>query len=350
MKEVDRVSIGGYAFTLEKDAAAEVERYLNGLEAHYLGQEGGKEIMEGIEERMAELLVDRCGKAGVVTVSDIGSIIDVLGRPERIEADDPEPESAQERPRKKLYRDVDNQQVAGVCAGLASYFNMDVALMRILFAAVTAVLFFGGARHGVWSLAGVVAYAVLWLAMPPARTAQERWAMKGDAGTLEDVKRNVRKGVQEMGDAARRGIREVDEAARSQSGKEIGKVLLAVIGIILLLSGVSGLASVSVLGLKGTTLFSAPLDRFLSEISENVPVLYDLISTPWVVVLVVLAVVLPLIGLIYGGIQMIFGFKPPRWKPGLVMFVLWLVVLVVLAVLCVMGMVSSHYMTVSLWV
>ena len=350
MKEIEKLSIGGYAFTFEKDAATEVERYLSGLEAHYLGQEGGKEIMEGIEERMAELLIERCGKTGVVTVANIRGIIDILGRPERIEADDPEPEKTQERPRKKLYRDLENKQVAGVCAGLASYFDMDVALMRILFAAVTAVLFFSGARHGVWSLTGVVAYAVLWLAMPPARTAQEGWAMKGDAGTLEDVKRNVRKGVEEVSDAARRGIKEIDEAARSQSGKELGKILLAVIGIILLLSGVSGLASVSVIGLKAPTWFSAPIDRALAELSENAPALYDLVSTPWVMALTIAAVLLPLIGLIYGGIQMIFGFKPPRWKPGLVIFVLWLIVLVVLAVLCVMGMVSSEYMTVKLWV
>ena len=350
MKEIEKLSIGGYAFTFEKDAATEVERYLSGLEAHYLGQEGGKEIMEGIEERMAELLIERCGKTGVVTAANIRGIIDILGRPERIEADDPEPEITQERPRKKLYRDVENKQVAGVCSGLASYFDMDVALMRILFAAVTAVLFFSGARHGVWSLTGVVAYAVLWLAMPPARTAQERWAMKGDAGTLEDVKRNVRKGVEEVSDAARRGIKEIDEAARSQSGKELGKILLAVIGIILLLSGVSGLASVSVIGLKAPTWFSAPIDRALAELSENAPVLYDLVSTPWVMALAIAAVLLPLIGLIYGGIQMIFGFKPPKWKPGLVIFVLWLIVLVVLAVLCVMGMVSSEYMTVKLWV
>ena len=346
MKEVEKVSIGGYAFTLEKDAATEAERYLSGLEAHYLGQEGGKEIMEGIEERMAELLIERCGKNGVVTVADIREVIDILGRPERIEAEDPQPEGQEEKPRRKLFRDMENKQIAGVCAGLASYFDMDTALMRILFAVVTLAIFLSGAPHGVWSLTGVVAYAVLWLAMPPARTAQERWAMKGDAGTLEDVKRNVRKGVEEMSDAARRGIKEIDEAARSQSGKEFGKIILVVIGIILLLSGVSGLASVSVIGLKGTTLFSAQLDRFLSKINENVPVLYDLISTPWVVLLVVLAVVLPLIGLIYGGIQMIFGFKPPRWKPGLVIFVLWLIVLVVLAVLCVLGMVSTEYLKV----
>ena len=71
MKEIEKLSIGGYAFTLEKDAAALVEQYLKDLEAHYLSQPGGKEIMEGIEERMAELLIERCGKNGVVTVADI---------------------------------------------------------------------------------------------------------------------------------------------------------------------------------------------------------------------------------------------------------------------------------------
>ena len=106
----------------------------------------------------------------------------------------------------------------------------------------------------------------------------------------------------------------------------------------------SGLASVSVIGLKGPVLFSVPLNHFLDDLSVNVPVFYDLISTPWILVLAVLAVVLPLIGLIYGGIRMIFGFKSPNWRPGLVIFVLWLVVLVVLGVLCFFGMASTEYL------
>ena len=344
MKEIERLSIGGYAFTLEKDAAVEVEQYLKNLEAHYLGQVGGKEIMEGIEERMAELLLERCGQNGVATMTDIRGIIDILGRPERIEADDPEPENARELPRKKLYRDLENKRIAGVCAGLGNYLNVDVVALRVLFAAVALILFFSGARHGVWSLSGFVAYAVLWLAMPAARTAQERWAMKGDAGTLDDIQRNIRSGVKEMGDAAKRGMQEVSDAVRTRNGSELGRILLLVIGVILLLSGVSGLASVSVIGLKGPTLFSAPLDRFLDDLSVNVPIFYDMVNTPWILVLAILAIVLPLIGLIYGGVQMIFGFKPPKWRPGLVIFVLWLVVLVVLAVLVAMGVISTNYL------
>ena len=343
MTEIDKVSIGGYAFTLEKAASEEVGQYLKNLEAHYLGQPGGKEIMEGIEERMAELLLERCGRTGVATMADIQGIIGILGRPERIEADDPEPSETQAKPQKKLYRDLENKKIAGVCAGLANYFNFDVVAMRIIFCVIALALFFTGADEGVWSLSGFAAYAILWLAMPAARTAQERWAMKGDAGTLNDIQRNIRSGVEEMGDAARRGVREVGDTVRA-NGNELGKILLLIIGIFLLLGGVSGLASVSVLGLKGPTLFSAPLDRFLDEMSVNVPIFYDMVNTPWIMVLAILAVVLPLIGLIYGGIQLIFGFKPPKWRPGLVIFVLWLVVLVVLAVLFAMGVVSTEYL------
>ena len=346
MKEIEKVSIGGYAFTLEKDASAMVEQYLKNLEAHYLGQPGGKEIMEGIEERMAELLLERCGSSGVATVADVRSLVEILGRPERIEADDPEPEQPREAPRKKLYRDLENKKVGGVCAGLGNYFNFDVVAIRIIFCVITLALLFGGARNGAWSLLGFVAYAVLWLAMPAARTAQERWAMKGDGGTLDDIQRNVRSGIEEMGEAARKGVNEVRDVVRSGKGNELGKLLLIAIGIILLLGGVSGLASVSVIGLKGPVLFSAPLDHFLDELSANVPVFYDMLNTPWILVLAVLAIVLPLIGLIYGGVRMIFGFKSPRWRPGLVIFVLWLVVLVVLAVLVFFGYVSTEYMSV----
>ena len=343
MTEIEKVSIGGYAFTLEKAAAEEVGQYLKNLEAHYLGKPGGKEIMEGIEERMAELLLERRGSNGVATMADIQSLIGILGRPERIEADDPEPSETQAKPQKKLYRDLENKKIAGVCAGLGNYFNFDVVAIRIIFCVITLALFFTGVEEGVWSLSGFAVYVILWLAMPAARTAQERWAMKGDAGTLDDIQRNIRNGVEEMGDAARRGMREVTDTVRGH-GNELGKILLLVIGIILLLSGVSGLASVSVLGLKGPTLFSAPIDSFLDDISLHAPAFYEMLNTPWILVLAVLAVVLPLIWLIYGGILLIFGFQPPKWRPGLVIFVLWLVVLVVVGVLFAMGVVSTEYL------
>ena len=56
---------------------------------------------------------------------------------------------------RKLYRSKTNRQLAGVCGGLAEYFNLDTTLIRVLFV-VLAVL--GGS--------GVVLYIALWIIVP----------------------------------------------------------------------------------------------------------------------------------------------------------------------------------------
>lgn len=352
MKEVEKLSIGGYAFTLEKDASAEVERYLRDLEAHYLGQQGGKEIMEGIEERMAELLLEKCGNGGVASPADINAIIDIIGRPEKIEENDPEPEveaepktqastasAPAEKPRKKLFRDQDNKQVAGVCAGLAAYFNADVVWFRLGFVILSVVLFCTGIATGLFSLGGPILYLVLWVAMPVARTAQDRWAMKGETGSLDDITRNVKSGVREMGDSASNFV-------KSNEFKQTGRVFLIIIGVLLFICGTSGLAGLSVLGFKGHVLFGAQYLNFLDQLALHFPVAIDMLGTTWVVVLLALAVIFPFVGMLYGGIQLIFGFKSPSWRPGLVIFILWLIDIIFLLVLGFATMLSTGLITV----
>ena len=56
---------------------------------------------------------------------------------------------------KTLQRDIQNKVIGGVCAGLANYFDIDVALVRVLFA--IAFLAFS---------AGFWLYLVLWIVMP----------------------------------------------------------------------------------------------------------------------------------------------------------------------------------------
>ena len=340
MKETVQLSIGGYAFTLEKDAADALSSYLTTLESHYLKQEGGKEIMEGIEERAAELLQENTPRGTVITLSGIHRVIDIIGRPETIEASDPDPSSAEtEKPRKRLFRDLSDKRLGGVCSGLASYLGIETSLLRVAFAIVATVIFFSGAPHGVWSLTVPFIYCLLWIAMPAARTAQERWAMKGDSGTADDIRRSVQSGIHEMGDAAR-------EVVQSDFFQRFGKWILVCIGIILLIMGTSGLASVSVLSLKGTQLFGIPFAHWMDEMAEEAPFLMDLLSEPWVLVLAALAIILPFVGLLYGGIQLIFGFKEPSWKPGLVILVLWLIIVIVLLVLVLVGAASvemTHY-------
>ncbi len=56
---------------------------------------------------------------------------------------------------KRLYRPRDGRVVAGVCAGLATYFGVDPTLVRLAFALVTV---FGGL--------GVLIYLCAWVVIP----------------------------------------------------------------------------------------------------------------------------------------------------------------------------------------
>ena len=90
MKPVEYVSIGGYVFSLENDACEAARQYLSELETFYSIVESGTEVMEGIEERMAELLLEKIPSDGVVTLADVQQIMNTLGRPETIEKEEPE--------------------------------------------------------------------------------------------------------------------------------------------------------------------------------------------------------------------------------------------------------------------
>ena len=58
---------------------------------------------------------------------------------------------------KRLVRNVQDKKIAGVCAGLADYFDIDPTLVRALWILFTLL---GGS--------GVLAYIILWVIMPEA--------------------------------------------------------------------------------------------------------------------------------------------------------------------------------------
>jgi phage shock protein C len=66
-------------------------------------------------------------------------------------------DSAWNRPVEKLSRPMSEAKVAGVCAGFARYFGLDVTLVRVLWLVITVfpLPFFG-----------VVSYIVAWIVMP----------------------------------------------------------------------------------------------------------------------------------------------------------------------------------------
>lgn len=56
---------------------------------------------------------------------------------------------------RKLYRSKTDRQIAGVCGGLAEYFNIDPTIVRLLF--VLGLILVGGTF---W------AYVIMWIVVP----------------------------------------------------------------------------------------------------------------------------------------------------------------------------------------
>jgi len=327
MTEVQKVSIGGYAFTLEVEAYAIVKQYLDELNDYYAVREGGAEVMEGIEERMAELLYEKCADDGVASVAEVQEIIATLGKPSAIESDN-DPELKKEEPaaagekqggKKRLYRDPTNKILAGVCSGLAAYFKCDVVLIRIIFIGLTLLTGMVGWR--IWNehlginlnLSIPVIYLILWIAMPEARTVKQRWEM---------------------------GIANPPAGGANPQplGTGLGQVLRIFIGVLLLLTGVAGMTC-GVAVSFGQTLFDW---NFIQEawtaLSDEVPEMLPLMGSFVFKLVLLLIYFLPMLGMIYGGIMMVFDIKSPSWRPGLVIFLLWVIALVVFIVLALTGL------------
>lgn len=334
MKKVQKVSIGRYAFTLEEDAYQRASDYLRELEKFYSGREGGKEIMEGIEERMAELLVERCGEQGIASLPTIEEVITILGRPEAIEEDDVQNEERKPQAEgrvKRLYRDGSNKRFGGVCSGLAAFLKMDPLLIRILW----IILFIGCASFDVTILHIIgsawiipIIYLIMWAVVPEAKTVRQRCEMRGESGSVDDIERNVASGANS------------GDFTQSDIWITFWKVVRILIGVVLLMIGVSGLVACGV-AVIGAKIADWALVLTASEwLSDTLPALVGMkpLIPLFVTRLVVLLVItLPFIGMIYLGIQMVFGFKPPKCRPGLIIFLLWLLSIIALLVFAIIA-------------
>jgi len=75
---------------------------------------------------------------------------------------------------KKLYRSTDDVVLAGVCSGLAKYFDLDPTLVRVIFVVLTLA-----------GLSGILLYIILWVLIPPEPTMGEKAESAGDEPASE---------------------------------------------------------------------------------------------------------------------------------------------------------------------
>lgn len=114
---------------------------------------------------------------------------------------------------KKLYRNEDGALIAGVCGGLADYFEIDVTLVRVIF----VLLLIGGGS-------GFLIYLVLWLITP--LKGEKETEFKEEAGELLE---KTAKKTKSMAKEIKKEIK-----TQKRSGGFLG-IILMMLGILILL-------------------------------------------------------------------------------------------------------------------
>lgn len=176
MKEITRIHIAKTAYDIELTAKKELEQYIAALEQYA----NDTSILEDIEIRITELLQENgTTKENVITMSDVAAVRERLGEPSDFAPEETAREVIEANHEgKRVYRDIDNALVGGVLAGIARYFGIDSLWTRLIFI-VLLIPSFGTA---------VLIYAILWLIIPPAKTAAQKLQSRGKPVTLESIK------------------------------------------------------------------------------------------------------------------------------------------------------------------
>lgn len=184
MKITVSINLGGYSFNIDEDAYAELKRYLKNLQLHFAGEESSAEILSDIETRMAELFRSKLNNyKQVVTIEDVYQVIKVLGTPEDISDDERRTtrDKFSSPGYHRMYRDTDHRAIGGVCSGIASYWDMEIWIVRLVF----LILAFMGI--------GILIYLILYIVLPEAKTTAEKIEMKGNPVNIHNIKDSVKK-------------------------------------------------------------------------------------------------------------------------------------------------------------
>lgn len=191
MRKTITINLNAGIFHIDEDAYEVLKQYLWQIESHFSNLDERKEIIADIEARLAELF--RAGSAQqevIITMTDVEKVIEILGQPEEIAGEEipfnQMGQSQHKRPR-RLYRDIDNRILGGVCSGLAAFFNIDVTIVRIL--AVILALFGGG---------GLLIYIILWIFVPSAITTAQKLEMKGEPVTIKNIGKAVKEEFEQV--------------------------------------------------------------------------------------------------------------------------------------------------------
>ena len=255
MNKTVTIVLNGVLFHIEEEAYNKLKEYLDSIKQYYAGKNGdSEEILTDIESSVAEKFSAKLKTAKqVIAFADVEALIKVMGTVEDFAAleDDTvseqketsasEPADAQKQPR-RFYRNPDDKIIAGVGSGIASYFNIDPVIIRLLF---VVSIFVGGT--------GILLYIALWIIIPVAETSTQKLEMQGKPVTLakleqvsRELKERGKKGAQAAKKTLPKFLKFFDSIFRSLGTvlKKSGLLLSIIIGTVLAFSMIISIISV----------------------------------------------------------------------------------------------------------
>jgi phage shock protein PspC (stress-responsive transcriptional regulator) len=334
MKKTVSINLNSFVFVIDEDAYNMLHLYLGKLEDHFSKIEEGSEIVRDIESRIVEIFSSKINEGKqVINIRDVEEIIQILGNVDDITGDEHNEKSTTEsedktkenKKSKKFYRDPDSRVLGGVCSGLAEYTGISTTFWRIIF---LIFIFIGQIS--------IIAYLILWIAVPEAKTTAQKLEMKGDKINLTNIEKTVKKEFDEV----KKNFRKIDKSRFSDVINNIGKAIVTVItvfaqifgkvlGIVFILSGAA------VLILLTIALFSVGKENmFYSNDFINMiwlPGLLEYVTnsgTAWLLSICILIVfIIPVIAIISWGIGLLFEIKSNKYL-SVGTFVLWIIAIV----------------------
>ncbi|MGB5700421.1 PspC domain-containing protein [Muriicola sp.] len=249
MNKTVNINLANVLFHIDEEAFKKLQRYLEAIKRSFSGTAGSEEIIADIEARIAELFQERMeNDRQVITMKEVDAVIKVMGQPEDYRVDEDIFEDVPKagptttsRRTKKLYRDIDNKYLGGVCAGLEHYFGFDALWIRLIFIFLALSTGFG-----------FVAYILLWILVPEAVTTSQKLDMKGEPVNISNIEKKIKEGYEDVAEK----VKGVDYDKMGTRVKSSGrtffdalgnfimfcfKVFAKFIGIILIITGAATL-------------------------------------------------------------------------------------------------------------
>jgi phage shock protein PspC (stress-responsive transcriptional regulator) len=333
MDKTININIAGTLFQIDEVAFRILRDYLQEINSRFKNVQGGHETIEDIESRIAEIFQSQKGLAGVISKDNVEAMISIIGKPEDFDqAPADEDNQFHTNTKKRMYRNPGDKIIAGVCSGLGAYLDVDPVLFRVLFVAFAAL--FG---------TGFLLYIILWIALPEANTEAKKREMFGDSYHSANSRNRQQDGYYgSSSDSRSYQNSSVIGNAFNEIFRAIGKVIYVIFRIFMIFIGLTFVLTgfLAIVAFLMIFVFKMPWAFSATDFDPGLVYLPDLLNyvfnpslTPWIIVLSVLSILLPVLAFIYWGVKMIFWFKANDWVLSLVASVVWVMSVTALAII-----------------